>query len=98
MKPTAFMFLPTVNKKGNIAVPLMAAVAITTVTAGAHVTKFVNGRNILNKTIANGVKSAISRQTKALNVHATQLIISGARYVASNVFATVISQTPIAGK
>ena len=64
MKPTAFMFLPAVNKKGNIAAPLMTAVAITTVTAGAHVTKFVNSKDILNKTIANGTKSAISRQTK----------------------------------
>ena len=51
---------------------------------GMQVTKFVNGRNILNRTIANGTKRAIARQIHAMNVHAIQLLISGVRYMGSN--------------
>lgn len=51
---------------------------------GMQVTKFVNSRNILNRTIANGTKRAIARQTHAMNVHAIQLLISGVRYMGSN--------------
>ncbi len=58
---------------------------------GMQVTKFANSRNILNRTIANGTKRAIARQTHALNVHATQLLNSGANYMLSKAF--VISYT-----
>ena len=51
---------------------------------GMQVAKFVNSRNILNRTIANGTKRAIARQTHAMNVHAIQLLISGVRYMVSN--------------
>ena len=51
---------------------------------GMQVAKFVNSRNVLNRTIANGTKRAIARQTQAMNVHAIQLLISGVRYMVSN--------------
>lgn len=54
---------------------------------GMHVTKFVNGKIILKKTIANGSRRVIARQTNALNVHAKQLMISAVRYLASNTFS-----------
>ncbi|MGM9642259.1 MAG: hypothetical protein ACI3XI_03520 [Eubacteriales bacterium] len=55
---------------------------------GMQVVKFGNSRDILNRTIANGTQRAIARQTHALNVHATQLLISGIRYMLSNTFST----------
>ena len=54
---------------------------------GMQVVKFGNSRDILNRTIANGTQRAIARQTHALNVHATQLLISGIRYMLSNSFS-----------
>ena len=54
---------------------------------GMQVVKFVNSRDILNRTIANGTQRAIARQTLALNVHATQLLISGIEYMLSNTFS-----------
>ena len=55
---------------------------------GMQIVKFGNSRDILNRTIANGTQRAIARQTHALNVHATQLLISGIRYMLSNTFST----------
>ncbi len=54
---------------------------------GMQVVKFGNSRDILSRTIANGSQRAIARQTHALNVHATQLLISGIRYMLSNTFS-----------
>ena len=54
---------------------------------GMQVTKFANSRYILNRTIANGTKRAIARQTHALTVHKTNLFISGVRYMISNTFS-----------
>ena len=51
---------------------------------GMQVVKFGNSRDILSRTIANGTQRAIARQTHALNVHATQLLISGIKYMLSN--------------
>ena len=65
--------------------------------SGAHVTKYINSRDILNRTIANGTKNAISRQTVAMNVHITQLAISGARYLTGGMFSIFASQIPVFG-
>ena len=68
--------------------------ALTGAIAGAganhtrDITKFVNSKNILNRTIANGTTRAIARQTSALNVHATKLWISSGRYMLSNALST----------
>ena len=66
---------------------VIAGAGADNVKAGAHVTKFVNSRNILNRTIANGTKHAIARQTNAMNLHSMNLLISGGRYLASTAFA-----------
>ena len=57
--------------------------------AGMQVTKYINSRNILNSTVANGTKGAIARQTAAMNVHATKLAISAVRYFLSHSFSSV---------
>ena len=74
---------------------LIAGAGADNVALGAHVTKFINSKNILNKTIINGTKSAILRQTAAKSVHSTQLAKSGARYLMSVVFSTIVPETPI---
>ena len=56
---------------------------------GMQVTKFANSRNILNRTIANGTKKAIARQSHALNFHVTKLLSSGMRYMLANTSTTV---------
>ncbi len=50
--------------------------------------KFINSKNILKNTIANGTKQYIARQTEAMMVHAKSLMISGARYLLANAFTT----------
>ncbi len=76
----------------------IAGAGADNVKSGSHITKFINSREVLNRTIANGTKSAISRQTVAMNVHATQLVISGARYLISSVFGIFASQVPVFGR
>ena len=71
---------------------LISGAGADSVKHGAHVTKFIKSRDILNKTIANGTKSVIARQTSAMNVHVTQLVISGARYLMGNAFSTFATQ------
>ena len=68
---------------------LIAGAGANNVKEGMHVTKFVNSKTILNKTIANGTKRAIARQTHAMNVHAIQLLISGVKYMGSNAFSLI---------
>ena len=68
---------------------LIAGAGANNVKEGMHVTKFVNSKTILNRTIANGTKSAIARQTHAMNVHAIQLLISGVKYMGSNAFSLI---------
>ena len=68
---------------------LMAGAGANNVKEGMHVTKFVNSKTILNRTITNGTKRAIARQTHAMNVHAIQLLISGVRYMGSNTFSSI---------
>ena len=55
---------------------------------GMQVTKYINSKQILQRTIANGTRRAIARQTYALHVHTTPLMIAGARYIASSAFST----------
>ncbi len=45
-------------------------------------------KSILNRTIANGTTKVIARQTHAMMIHANQLVISGLRYLLSNMFST----------
>ena len=54
---------------------------------GQHVTKFVNSKKILNRTIANGTKGAIARQTSVMYHHAKPLVESGGRYLASSAWS-----------
>ena len=54
---------------------------------GMQIVKFGNSREILRRTITNGTQRAIARQTHAMNVHATKLLISGIRYMLSNTFS-----------
>ena len=61
---------------------------------GAQITKYILSREILNRTIANGTKSAVSRQTQVMFSHARELIISGAKYVFSNIFSFFASEIP----
>ena len=68
---------------------LIAGAGANNVKEGMHVTKFVNSRTILNRTIANGTKRAIARQTHAMNVHAIQLLISGVKYMGSNTVSMI---------
>ena len=51
---------------------------------GSQVTKFINSRDVLDKTIENGTKHVISRQTNAMNKHINQLVISAGRYLGAN--------------
>ena len=57
---------------------------------GQHLTKFKNGRDILQKTIANNrvTTRVIARQASALSIHTNKLVISAARYLMSHVFTT----------
>lgn len=41
---------------------------------------------------------AIARQATAVNVHATQLVISGARYLIGSVFGIFVAQIPVFGR
>ena len=66
---------------------VIAGAGANSVKEGMQVTKFINSKNVLNRTIANGTKRAIARQTSALNVHTTQLLIAGVRYMLSNTFS-----------
>ena len=68
---------------------LIAGAGANNVKEGMHVTKFVNSKTILNKTISNGTKRAIARQTHAMNVHAIQLLISSVKYMGSNAFSLI---------
>ena len=68
---------------------LIAGAGANNVKEGMHITKFVNSKTILNRTIANGTKSAIARQTHAMNVHAIQLLISGVKYMGANAFSLI---------
>ena len=68
---------------------LIAGAGANNVKEGMHVTKFVNSKTILNRTIANGTKRAIARQTHAMNVHAIQLLISSVKYMGSNAFSLI---------
>ena len=60
---------------------------------GQQITKFINSKHILNKTIANNTQRAIANQTSVMYHHAKQLMVSGMKYLASNVFNLVASQT-----
>ena len=64
---------------------------------GKHVTKFVDSKKILASTIKNNSKKYISRQTAAMNVHATQLYISGARYLLGNTVNIFAQHLPFLG-
>ena len=67
----------------------IAGAGANNVKEGMHVTKFVNSKTILNRTIANGTKRAIARQTHAMNVHANQLLISSVKYMGSIAFSLI---------
>ena len=73
---------------------LISGAGADNVAAGAHVTKFVNSKDILNKTIANGTKSAIQGQVTAMKVHSDELVISGARFLMSHTFSLFASHIP----
>ncbi len=64
--------------------------------AGANsngaVTKYIHGKDILNRTIANGKVKAIANQAASLAKHAKELIESGVKYVVSNFLATFFSK------
>ena len=66
---------------------LVSGAGANNVKAGMHITKFVNSKKVLQKTIANGTKRAISRQRQAMNVHAVELLRSGVKYLMSNTFS-----------
>jgi len=51
---------------------------------GVQVTKYINSRDILQKTINNGTRHAVARQTNAMNRHISKLVLSGARYLGAN--------------
>ena len=53
---------------------------------GQHVTKFVNSKKILNRTIANNTKGSIAHQTRVMYHHAKPLVDSGIRYLISSAF------------
>ena len=76
----------------------VAGAGADNIKSGAHLSKFMNGRDILNKTIENGTKSAIARQTNALYVHTTQLTISGLRYLAGNTVGVLCPQIKLFGE
>ena len=54
--------------------------------------KFMHSRDILNRTIANGTKHAITRQTNAMLKHAKSLFVSGVRYAVANSGGGVVSK------
>ena len=64
--------------------------------AGANrqgdVTKYINGKKILDRTIANGKVKAIANQAASLAKHTKELVKSGVKYVISNFLATFFSK------
>ncbi len=56
---------------------------------GSHVTNYIASNDILKKTIVNGTKKYIPRQTHAMLVHSKELVISGVRYLMSNTFSMI---------
>ena len=54
---------------------------------GQHVTKFVNSKKILNRTIANNTKGSIAHQTRVMYHHANPLVESGIWYLASSAWS-----------